>query len=157
MSGLLAPQESPSSTSRPLTDRFLHMIKTSPSWQAHCSISGPHIRAAWGFDSPPVVWFARQPFNRPVHAPGEFVDVLAVDQSDAAEHQLAGADQAAVTLGNTDGEIGGLTISYPPTQAEVQALRDKCEELADDVRNLSTLIHALRTALVSVGAIKGPG
>ncbi|MCL4181221.1 MAG: hypothetical protein KJ072_26190, partial [Verrucomicrobia bacterium] len=47
--------------------------------------------------------------------------------------QPAGADQAAVTLGNTDGEIAGLTISDPPTQAEVQALRDKCEELADDV------------------------
>ena len=60
--------------------------------------------------------------------------------------QPAGADQAAVTLGNTDGEIGGLTISDPPSQAEVQALRDKAEELADDVRNLSPLIHALRTA-----------
>ncbi|MCL4180629.1 MAG: hypothetical protein KJ072_23140, partial [Verrucomicrobia bacterium] len=47
--------------------------------------------------------------------------------------QPAGADQAAVILGSTDGEIGGLTISDPPTQAEVQALRDKCEELADDV------------------------
>jgi hypothetical protein len=50
--------------------------------------------------------------------------------------QPAGADQAAVTLGNADGEIGGLTISDPPIQAEVQALRDKCEELADDVRAL---------------------
>ena len=40
-----------------------------------------------------------------------------------------------------------MTISDPPTQAEVQALCDKCEELADDVRNLSTAsIHlALRT------------
>jgi hypothetical protein len=45
--------------------------------------------------------------------------------------QPSGADQAAVTLGNADGEIGGLTISDPPTQVEVQALRDKCEELAD--------------------------
>jgi hypothetical protein len=63
--------------------------------------------------------------------------------------------QAAVTLGNTDDEIGGLTISDPPTQAEVQALRDKCEELADDVRALSTLVHALRAALVSEGLIKG--
>jgi hypothetical protein len=35
-----------------------------------------------------------------------------------------------VTLGNADGEIGGLTVSDPPTQAEIQALRDKCEELA---------------------------
>jgi hypothetical protein len=41
--------------------------------------------------------------------------------------QPAGADQAAVTLGNVDGEIAGLTISDPPTQAEVQALGDKCE------------------------------
>jgi hypothetical protein len=69
--------------------------------------------------------------------------------------QPAGASQAAVTLGNTDGAIGGLTISDPPTQAEVQALRDKCEELADDVRALSTLVHALRGALVAVGVVKG--
>jgi len=41
------------------------------------------------------------------------------------------------------------------TQAEVQALRDKCEELADDVRALSALVHALRTALVAEGLIKG--
>ena len=69
--------------------------------------------------------------------------------------QLAGANQAAVTLGNIDGEIGGLTITDPPTQAEVQALRDKCEELADDVRALATLVHALRGALVAVGVVKG--
>jgi hypothetical protein len=69
--------------------------------------------------------------------------------------QPSGADQAAVTLGNTDGEIGGLTISDPPTQSEVQALRDACEELADDVRALSTLVHALREALVAVGVMKG--
>ncbi len=53
------------------------------------------------------------------------------------------------------GQIADLTISDPPTQAEVQALRDKCEELADDVRTLSTLVHALREALVAVGVIKG--
>jgi hypothetical protein len=46
-------------------------------------------------------------------------------------------------------------ISDPPTQAEVQALRDKCEELADDVRALATLVHALRVALVAVGVLKG--
>jgi hypothetical protein len=60
-----------------------------------------------------------------------------------------------VTLGNADGEIAGLTISDPPTQGEVQALRDKCEELADDLRALSTLVHALRGALVAVGVVKG--
>ena len=67
----------------------------------------------------------------------------------------AGADQAAVTLGNTDSEIGGLTISASYDQAEVEALRDKTEELADDVRNLSALVHALRTVLVDSGQMKG--
>jgi hypothetical protein len=65
--------------------------------------------------------------------------------------QPSGANQAVVTLGNTDGAIGGLTISDPPTQAEVQAVRDKCEELADDVRAVATLVHALRWALVGTG------
>ena len=69
--------------------------------------------------------------------------------------QPAGADQAAVTLGNIDGEIGALTISDPPTQAEIQALRDKCEELADDLRALSALVHELRGALVASGLVKG--
>ena len=54
------------------------------------------------------------------------------------------ADQAAVTMYTTDGEIGGLTICDPSSQAEVHALRDLCEELADDVRAFSTLVHALR-------------
>jgi hypothetical protein len=49
-----------------------------------------------------------------------------------------------VPLGNQDGEMGGLTISDPPTQAEVQALRDKCEELADDGKTRSTPVHELR-------------
>ena len=60
-----------------------------------------------------------------------------------------------MTLGNTYGAIGGLGIGATYSQAEVQALRDKCEQLADDVRALSALIHALRTALVSAGLIKG--
>jgi len=52
----------------------------------------------------------------------------------------------SVTFGNTDNEIGGLTISAAYSQAEVQALRDKCEELADDARNL-------KAALVTLGLI----
>lgn len=69
--------------------------------------------------------------------------------------QQASASQAAVTLGNTDGEIAALTFSATPTQAECEALRDKCEELADDVRALSTLLHALRTAGMNTGIWKG--
>ena len=69
--------------------------------------------------------------------------------------EQAHADQAAVTLGNTNAEIGGLTISAAYSQAEVTALRDKCEELADDVRALSVLLHQIRTDLIAFGAIKG--
>ncbi|MCL4177541.1 MAG: hypothetical protein KJ072_07315 [Verrucomicrobia bacterium] len=64
--------------------------------------------------------------------------------------EVAGADQAAVTMGNTDDEIGVLTISDAPIQAEVRALRNRAEELADDVRALSTLVHAVRMALVKL-------
>jgi hypothetical protein len=38
---------------------------------------------------------------------------------------------------------------------DAEALRDKCEELADDVQALAALVHALRTALVGVGVAKG--
>ena len=54
--------------------------------------------------------------------------------------------KTTVTLGNTDNEIGGLTISVAYAQGEVQALRDNCEELADDVR-------ALKAALSSYGLV----
>ena len=54
--------------------------------------------------------------------------------------------KATVSFGNTDNEIGGLTVSASYFQTEMQALRDKCEELADDVR-------ALRSALSSYGLI----
>ncbi len=53
----------------------------------------------------------------------------------------------SITLGNANGEIGGLTISLVYSQAEVQALRDKCEELADDVRNM-------KQALVTLGILR---
>jgi len=58
--------------------------------------------------------------------------------------QPSGADQVAVPLGNVDGEIAALTISDPPTQAEVQALRDKAEVLAD--------VQAFRHRMVRVDA-----
>ncbi len=44
------------------------------------------------------------------------------------------------TLGNTNAEIGGLTIGATYSQTEVQALRDKSEELADDVRALASAL-----------------
>jgi hypothetical protein len=43
------------------------------------------------------------------------------------------------TLDSQDGRI-----SFPPIHAEVQATHDEREQLASDLRNLSTLIHSLR-------------
>jgi hypothetical protein len=54
--------------------------------------------------------------------------------------------KSTVSFGNTDNEIGGLPVSASYSQAEMQVLRDKCEELADDVRTL-------RSALSSYGLI----
>ncbi len=48
--------------------------------------------------------------------------------------------KTAVTLNSVDGEIAGLPISETYTQAQVQALRDKCEVLADDVRALNAAL-----------------
>lgn len=50
--------------------------------------------------------------------------------------------KTTVTLGNADNAIGGLTIGTAYSQAEIQALRDKCEELADDVRVLKAVLSS---------------
>ena len=67
---------------------------------------------------------------------------------------LAGFDDvsrrvaAPVSFATTDGAIGALSLSATPTQAEVAALRDACEALADDVR-------ALKAALEAADLMKG--
>jgi hypothetical protein len=43
-------------------------------------------------------------------------------------------------LGNANGEIAAITSSATTTQAEFEALRDKCEELADDVRAIAAAL-----------------
>ena len=75
--------------------------------------------------------------------------------SASAVAQPSGSAQQSVTLVNTNGAIGGLTIGVAYNQGEVQALRNSCETLADDVRNIHTLLEALRTALVDLGLAKG--
>lgn len=69
--------------------------------------------------------------------------------------QPASADQALVTPGSENSEISALTFSAQPTQAECEALRDKCEELGDDVRAAVVLLNQLRADLVTLGLIKG--
>jgi hypothetical protein len=69
--------------------------------------------------------------------------------------QPAAAAQGLVTVANTNGEIGALTISAVYDQAEVIALRNACEALADDVRAVGELTLAMRTALVNLGLMKG--
>jgi hypothetical protein len=69
--------------------------------------------------------------------------------------RTGGAGQAAVAIGTVDGAIGGLAIGASYSQTEVQALRNACETLADDVRGLSVLVHAIRSSLMVQGLMKG--
>lgn len=70
--------------------------------------------------------------------------------------QPADAAQTTVVPGNANDEIANLTFTaLGPTQAECEALRDKCEELGDDVRALAMLANRLRADLVTLGLIKG--
>jgi len=55
--------------------------------------------------------------------------------------------------GNTDGEFADLSFSATPTQAECNALRDKCEELADDVRSIHTTLNELIASLSARGIV----
>lgn len=81
---------------------------------------------------------------------GLFGDLTIADSTNGTKFGSSGAKwsfdgntpsaTATFTPGNTDNEIGGLAISAAYSQAEVQALRDKCEELADDVRSLVTAL-----------------
>jgi hypothetical protein len=81
--------------------------------------------------------------------------------------QPSGASQAEVTPGNVDGEIGGIAINTADAgadtvdrattakKADVESLRNACEELADDMRAAVGLVNAMRSALVTLGLIKG--
>jgi len=66
------------------------------------------------------------------------------------------AHLTAGTLGNTNSEIGSLTISNPPTQDKVRAFA-RCLRRTRGRRAsaFDSLVHALRTALVNAELIKG--
>lgn len=51
-------------------------------------------------------------------------------------------------FGNTNGEISALTSSATTTQAEFNALRDKLEEVADDLRALQTALGTTPAQLI---------
>lgn len=55
------------------------------------------------------------------------------------------ADFTAMT--SVDGEVEGISISNPPTQGEVEDLRDKVEKIGDDVR-------AIQAALIAKGLMR---
>ena len=71
---------------------------------------------------------------------------LPVNPSAVGFFGAAPAAKTTVTLANADGAIGGLAIGATYSQAEVQALRNAAETLADDVR-------ALKAALSSYGLV----
>jgi len=74
---------------------------------------------------------------------GVTASALEVSGDSVAFYGGAPAAQQTVAHGNVDAEIGGLTVSGTYQQAEIEALRDKCEELADDVRSLRAALLAV--------------
>lgn len=142
---LTAPPGSPASG-----DTYIPLATATGAWAGKENQIAVYDGAAWVFGVPREGWVASI----------DDEDVMIRYNGSAwstgiSLSEQAHADQAVVTLGNTNGEIGGLTISAVYSDLEVQALRDKCEELADDVRALSTLLHRIRTDLITFGAIKG--
>lgn len=65
--------------------------------------------------------------------------------------KTAVADPLAMTV--ADNAIGSLAIGASYSQAEVQALRNQCELLQDDVRALRTKVAELIDALQAVGLV----
>lgn len=70
--------------------------------------------------------------------------------------EIANADQADIgsltlipDIVTANSAIGGLTIGGTYSQAEVQALRDACEGLRDDVAALVTNVNGMRTELLT--------
>jgi len=60
---------------------------------------------------------------------------------------ISAAAQAAVTATSTNGTAAGA--------ADLAALKAEAEKIGDDVRAVIDLANALRTALLTVGIIKG--
>lgn len=142
---LTAPPGSPASG-----DTYIPAATATGAWAGKEKQIAVYTGSAWAFGVPREGWVASI----------DDEDVMIRYDGSAWStgilfSEQASANQAVVTLGNTNAEIGGLTISAAYSQSEVQALRDKCEELADDVRALSTLLHQIRTDLITFGAIKG--
>lgn len=73
----------------------------------------------------------------------------------AAVTQPAATEQNPTSPTTTIGDIAAVSISDPPTQTEMQNLRDKCESLAGDFRADHVLLLAIRAALVNLGLIRG--
>lgn len=79
---------------------------------------------------------------------GKGIDIVYDDTAGTITTNVdLGTVEAPAAFSVGDGDIAGLTISNPPTQAEVQALRDKCEMLADDCRALRQTVADLISAL----------
>lgn len=84
---------------------------------------------------------------------GTVVDSAFTDFTEDADARVQPLVADPATMGNADGEIAALTFSATPTQAEVEALRDKCEELADDARETRAQLVAVIDGLRERGII----
>lgn len=71
----------------------------------------------------------------------------------AAYTQTYAATTRILTKANTANDIGNLPIGAAYNQAELQALRDKCEILASDLRILTNFVNSLTDDFQSYGLV----
>ena len=105
------------------------------------------IAGAWAFYAPfeGMRLWNKEAATPLVYQSGAWQNELSV-QAKIGFFGTAPSVKTTVTFNNINGVIGGLSIGASYSQTELQALRDKCEELADDVR-------ALKAALTTYGLV----
>jgi hypothetical protein len=119
------------------------------TWSGYDNYLVQYIGGTWVFYTP---FEGLRVWNKASGSIGAYVYKSSSWQSEITANSKLGffsttpVTKTTVTMSNTDGVIGGLTISSTYSQSEVQALRNGAETLADDVR-------AIKTALSSYGLI----
>ena len=127
----------------------LYIIGSSPTgaWTSYAGCITGYLDGTWIFAVPQQGWgvFDKNQGISLIYNGSNWLQNLMIQNKIGFFGTLPVA-KTAVTLGNTNGAIGNLTISSVYSQAEVQAFRNATEILADDVR-------AIKTALSNYGLI----
>lgn len=143
---VIAIQDTPPTTP---TEGDLYIIGNSPTadWAGLSKYLACYIGGAWKTLAPKEGW---RVWNRDLSRPIVYKNNFWTSELSASDKigffgNIA-VSKTNVTLTTTANAIGGLSIGATYSQAEIQALKSKCETLAQDV-------IALKNALSSYGLL----